>query len=104
LEHHILLIEDDPAVAGVIQEALAGASDSPFIIEWVRQLSDGIERLRKEVITAVLLDLFLPDSQGINTFVKLSLAVPYVPILVLGGLDDEDIAKEAVDRGAQIIS
>jgi len=84
----------------VIQEALAGASASPFIIKWVRQLSDGLERLRKEVITAVLLDLFLPDSQGVNTFVKLSLAVPYVPILVLGGLGDEDIAKEAVERGA----
>jgi PAS domain-containing protein len=100
MEHNVLLIEDDPAVARVILEALAGASDSAFIIEWVRQLSDGLERLKKEVITAVLLDLFLPDSQGINTFVILSLAVPYIPILVLGGLGDEDIAKEAVDRGA----
>jgi diguanylate cyclase (GGDEF)-like protein/PAS domain S-box-containing protein len=100
MEHVVLLIEDDPAVAGVIQEALAGASDGPFIIEWVRQLSDGLERLKKEVITAVFLDLFLPDSQGINTFDRLSLAVPYVPILVLGSLGDEDLAKEAVERGA----
>jgi len=45
-------------------------------------------------MTAVLLDLFLPDSQGIDTFVKLSLAVPYVPILVLGGLGDEKIARK----------
>ena len=100
MEHHVLLIEDDPNVARVIQDALVGASASPFIIQWVRQLSDGLERLRKEVITAVLLDLFLPDSQGINSFVELSLAVPYVPILVLAGLGDEDIAKEAVECGA----
>jgi len=100
MEHNVLLIEDDPAVAGVIEAALAGASDSPFIIEWVRQLSDGLDRLKKEVITAVLLDLFLPDSAGIDSFDKLSLAVPYVPILVLGEMGDEDVAKEAVERGA----
>jgi diguanylate cyclase (GGDEF)-like protein/PAS domain S-box-containing protein len=100
MEHNILLIDDDPVVARAIQEALVGASDGPFIIQWVRQLSEGLERLEKEVITAVLLDLFLPDSQGIYTFVKLYLAVPYVPILVLAGLGDEGIALEAVDRGA----
>ena len=99
--HNVLLIEDDPAVAGEIQNALAGPSDSSFIVEWVRGLSDGLERLSKGGIAAVLLDLFLPDSQGINTFSTLSLAAPGVPVLVLGGLGDEDIAKEAVERGAQ---
>jgi len=101
MDHNVLLIEDDPAVARVIQEALADASDDPFIVEWVRQLSDGLERLSKGGMAAVLLDLFLPDSKGINTFGVLSLAAPGVPILVLGGLGDEDIAKEAVNRGAQ---
>jgi diguanylate cyclase (GGDEF)-like protein/PAS domain S-box-containing protein len=99
--HNVLLIEDDPAVAGVIQTALADASDSPFIIEWVRRLSDGLERMSRGGIAAVLLDLFLPDSQGINTFGTLSLAAPGVPIVVLVGLSDEDTAKEAVKRGAQ---
>jgi diguanylate cyclase (GGDEF)-like protein/PAS domain S-box-containing protein len=101
MDHNVLLIEDDPAVARVIQAALADASDGPFIVEWVRRLSNGLERLSEGGIAAVLLDLFLPDSQGINTFGKLSLASPCVPILVLGGLGDEDIAKEAVNRGAQ---
>ena len=100
MEHHVLLIESDPAVASVVQAALADAQDGPFIIEWVRRLSDGLDGPQKEGITAVLLDLFLPDSQGIDTFVKLSRAVPYVPILVLSGLDDEDIAKQTVNRGA----
>jgi diguanylate cyclase (GGDEF)-like protein/PAS domain S-box-containing protein len=101
MDHNVLLIEDDPAVAKVIHEALADPSDGPFIVEWVRRLSDGLDRLSKGGIAAVLLDLFLPDSQGINTFGKLSLAAPGVPILVLGGLGDEDIAKEAVNHGAQ---
>jgi diguanylate cyclase (GGDEF)-like protein/PAS domain S-box-containing protein len=101
MNHNVLLIEDDPAVARACQEALADASDGPFIVEWARRLSDGLERLSKGGIAAVLLDLFLPDSQGINTFGMLSLAAPCVPILVLGGLGDEDIAKEAVNRGAQ---
>ena len=101
MDHKVLLIEDDPAVAGVIQEALADLSDSPFIVEWVRRLSDGLERVSRGGIAAVLLDLFLPDSQGINTFGTLSLAAPSVPVLVLVGLSDEDTAKEAVNRGAQ---
>ena len=101
MDHNVLLIEDDPAVARVIQAALADASDGPFIVEWVRRLSNGLERLSEGGIAAVLLDLFLPDSQGIKTFGTLSLAAPAVPVLVLGGLGDEDIAKEAVKRGAQ---
>ncbi len=101
MNHNVLLIEDDPAVARMIQEALADAGEGPFIVECVRRLSEGLERVSKGGIAAVLLDLFLPDSQGINTFGTLSLAAPCVPILVLGGLGDEDIAKEAVNRGAQ---
>jgi diguanylate cyclase (GGDEF)-like protein/PAS domain S-box-containing protein len=100
MEHHVLLIESDPAVASVVQEALAGARESPYIVEWVRQLADGLESLKKEMKTAVFLDLFLPDSQGIDTFLKLSLAEPYVPILVLGDLGEEESAREAVNRGA----
>jgi diguanylate cyclase (GGDEF)-like protein/PAS domain S-box-containing protein len=100
MKHAILLVGDDPAVARVIQEALDGASDGPFIIERVRHLSNGLELLKTKVITAVFLDLFLPDSQGISTFIKLSLAVSHVPILVIAGLEDEEIAKEAVHAGA----
>ena len=53
------------------------------------------------MISAVLVDLFLPDSQGIETFDRLFLAAPNIPILVLSASSDEDIAKVAVQRGAQ---
>jgi diguanylate cyclase (GGDEF)-like protein/PAS domain S-box-containing protein len=97
----LLLIEGDPADAKVIQAALADARYGPFDVESVRQLSDGYERLGKEGIGAVLVDLFLPDSQGIETFDRLMLAAPHVPILVLSGPGDEDIAIQALQRGAQ---
>ncbi|HLQ27201.1 MAG TPA: EAL domain-containing protein [Acidiferrobacterales bacterium] len=101
MDDNVLLIEADHTDAKLIQAALAGARDGPFDIEWVKHLSDGLERLSKREIRVVLLNLFLPDSQGIETFDKLFLAAPDVPILVLSGLDQEDLAKQAVQRGAQ---
>jgi diguanylate cyclase (GGDEF)-like protein/PAS domain S-box-containing protein len=70
-------------------------------VEWVRQLSRGLDRLSKKGIAAVLLDLSLPDSEGVPTFDKLFAASPDVPILILAGNTSEGLAKEAVSRGAQ---
>jgi CheY-like chemotaxis protein len=64
----ILLIENDPAAADEIRAALAGAGSGSFDVEWVRQLSEGLARLGKRGIDAVLLELSLPDSHGIETF------------------------------------
>jgi diguanylate cyclase (GGDEF)-like protein/PAS domain S-box-containing protein len=97
----ILLIENDPAAATRIRTALATTGCGSFDVEWVRQLSDGLARLDKKGIAAVLLKLSLPDSRGIETFDKLFRASPDVPILILGGDVDEALAKEAVGRGAQ---
>lgn len=99
--HRILLIEDNPADAKVIREALADARGCRFDVESARQLSEGLERLSQEGIEAVLLDLSLPESQDIETFNKLLLAAPYVPIVVLGSSNDGNFAMQAVDRGAQ---
>ncbi|MHB8503679.1 MAG: putative bifunctional diguanylate cyclase/phosphodiesterase [Candidatus Acidiferrales bacterium] len=96
----ILLIENDPAAADKIRAALAAGGSGSFDVEWVRQLSEGLERLSKRGIDAVLLELSLPDSRGIETFDKLFAAVPDIPILVLGN-GNEALAKEAVGRGAQ---
>src|SRR5690242_2949519 len=82
----VLLIELEPAIARVIQQALAETADGEVAVQWVMRLSDGLEQLKKASQTVVLLDLFLPDSQGIDTFVKLSIAVPSVPILILSEL------------------
>lgn len=97
----VLLIGEDAADADLIKEALADARGGLFDFEWVRPLSDGLDRLAKGDIKVVLLDLFLPDNQGIDTFDKLFLAAPHVPILILSDLDHEDIASQAVRQGAQ---
>jgi len=96
----ILLIESDPVAANEIRTALAAAGDGSFNVEWVRQLSEGLERLSKKGIAAVLLALSLPDSQGIETFDKVFVAAPDIPILILGGNVNEALAKQAVGRGA----
>jgi diguanylate cyclase (GGDEF)-like protein/PAS domain S-box-containing protein len=97
----ILLIEDDPAVAGKIHVALGGEESGSFDLQWTRRLSEGLARLAAGTVDAVLLDLSLPDSQGIETFDKLFLAAPDIPILILGEHLNEVLAKEAVGRGAQ---
>jgi diguanylate cyclase (GGDEF)-like protein/PAS domain S-box-containing protein len=96
----ILLIESDPDAAARIRAALAAVGTGSFDVEWVRQLSAGIERLHQGGIDAVLLELSLPDSHGIETFDKLFAAAPEVPILILGN-GNEALAKQAVSHGAQ---
>jgi diguanylate cyclase (GGDEF)-like protein/PAS domain S-box-containing protein len=97
----ILLIESDAAAASKIVATLAAAGGDSFNIECVRQLSEGLERLGKRGVAAVLLALSLPDSEGIETFDKLFIAAPDVPILILGGNHQEALAKQAVAGGAQ---
>jgi len=100
-DNNVLLIEDNPADAKLIREALTDKRFGPFQIEWVKNLTDGLERLTKGGIEAVLADLLLPDSQGIATLDRLTLAAPRVPILVITGLDEVGIASQVVHHGAQ---
>ena len=97
----VLLISDAAADARLIRKALAEQTDNEWRLERVRRLSDGVNRLRKEGIAAVLLDLFLPDSQGIKTFEALFEATPMVPILLLASHENEEIAWQATRRSAQ---
>src|ERR1700686_3871005 len=97
----ILLMESDPVATNAIRAALAAPGIGSFDVECVRQLFEGLERLSKRGIAAVLLALSLPDSQGIETFDKVFTAAPDVPILILGGNVPEALVKEAVGRGAQ---
>jgi diguanylate cyclase (GGDEF)-like protein/PAS domain S-box-containing protein len=97
----VLLISNDDSDARLIRKALAETTDNEWHLEQVRRLSDGVNRLRKEEIGAVLLDLFLPDSQGIKTFEALFEAALLVPILVLTDRENEASARQATRRGAQ---
>jgi diguanylate cyclase (GGDEF)-like protein/PAS domain S-box-containing protein len=70
-------------------------------MEWVTELSRGIERLREGGVGAAVLDLNLPDSKGVETFDRLFQAVPELPILILSGADTEGEARQAVQHGAE---
>jgi diguanylate cyclase (GGDEF)-like protein/PAS domain S-box-containing protein len=104
---NVLLIEDDPAAAVTIRQALTHLSEGTFHVEWVRSCSEAVEQLSlrgqqgADGIAAVLTDLFLPDSRGIETFDRLFHAIPQIPILILSASQDEELAKLAVQRGAQ---
>ncbi len=98
---NVLLIEDNPGDARLIQETLAEADTTHFELTHMNCISAGMERLAEGGIDIVLLDLSLPDSQGLETFVKIHSQASDVPIVVLSGLYDETIAVKAVHRGAQ---
>jgi diguanylate cyclase (GGDEF)-like protein/PAS domain S-box-containing protein len=101
MTNRILIISDCLSDVHALRAALCRARDGPFDIETVTLLSAGIERLGKDDIDAILVDLSLPDSQGIDTFDQLFAAARHTPILTLSSEDAESVAVEAVQRGAQ---
>ncbi len=97
----ILLIEDNPGDARLIELMVAEAGAGLFVLESVQRLSEGVGRLARGGIGLILLDLSLPDSQGLQTFAQLHARAPRLPILVLSGLNDTTLAVQAVHEGAQ---
>ena len=97
----VLLIEDNPIHARLIQNLLEESTASVFDLISADRLSTGIERLDSGKIDVVLLDLVLPDSQEINTLEQVRAAAPEVPIVILTSLDDVTLAAKAVEEGAQ---
>jgi sigma-B regulation protein RsbU (phosphoserine phosphatase) len=97
----VLLIEDNPGDARLIQLMLEEAGDGLFHIETVERLDSALDRLRGGGIGLVLSDLTLPDSRGLETFARLHAQARQVPIIVLSGLTDTTLAVQAVHEGAQ---
>lgn len=97
----VLLIEDGEADTFLVRELLGEEMDFKFTLDAARKLAEGIEELDSGSFDIVLLDLSLPDSQGLDTFVQLYERFPNVPIVILTGLDDESLAASAVSKGAQ---
>src|SRR3984893_1136753 len=94
----LLLIDNDAAHVDVFMDALLHATDGPFHGECVKTLAEGIRRLRGKEFWAIFLNLSLPDSQGVETFDKLALAVPGVPTLIIAGASEVGIALEGMRR------
>jgi diguanylate cyclase (GGDEF)-like protein len=99
--YEVLLIEDNPGDARLLQEMLAEDPAAPFRLTCADRLSRALEVLSSQKIELLLLDLSLPDSHGLETFAKVYAHSPKVPIIVLTGNDDTALALAAVKAGAQ---
>jgi len=96
----IMLVEDNPGDALILNEMLKEIYDDQFKLVHFKRLDEGLEHI-KEDFDIMLLDLNLPDSHGIVTFNSMNNHAPELPIIILTGLNDEDLAINIVSEGAQ---
>ena len=97
----VLLIEDTLGEVELIRDMLGRASSAAFEIEHVQRLAEAWRHLERRGQDVVLLDLNLPDSDGLSGFEKLHKAVPWLPVIILTNVKDEEVAARAVRFGAQ---
>ncbi|UCH98234.1 MAG: PAS domain S-box protein [Candidatus Aminicenantes bacterium] len=100
---HILLVEDNPDDALIIREMLSETVSTQYQVQWVDQVSRGKQQLEENIagVDLVLLDLFLPDSRGMDTLLNFKTFTPRIPIVVLTGLDNKEMGRCAIKEGAQ---
>ncbi len=97
----VLLIEDNPVHVRLIQALLADSNAPSFQLDSAESLQQGLQRMDAGGIDLVLLDLTLPDSQDLETFIRVRAHAPTVPIVIVTGVDDITLAAKAVEAGAQ---
>jgi len=98
---NILLIEDNLVEAELIQELFSQVKANQFTLTHAQRLSQGIKKLMELTFDIILLDLSLPDSQGLNTVIQVKSQAPTTPIVVLTSLNDQKMAIQVVREGAQ---
>ncbi len=97
----VFLIEDDAEDVQILREMLSKEKSLEFVVEQAANLESGLLRLSGVRPDLLLLDLNLPDSQGLDTFVRARAQFPSLPVIILTGMSDETFALEALRQGAQ---
>lgn len=97
----ILLIEDDLEFAGILKIRLSREKDPALEITLCSSLEESLTSLETKTYDLILLDLMLPDSSGIETFEKIKTLARHIPVVILSGIDNDEIAINAVRRGAE---
>lgn len=97
----VLLVEDNPGYAALIRRWLTQLGTRGFAVDGVQMVEEARLRLAAGGVDVVLLDLTLPDSQGLETVTRMRAAAPDVPIVVLTGLDEDEYGPRALQAGAE---
>lgn len=97
----VLAIEHNPQEMALLREALARSTHSPFLVEHADRLAASLSCLAAREFDAILLDLDLPDSHGLNTLACVQAKAPELPIVILADSNAEPLAMLAVQNGAQ---
>lgn len=98
---HVLLIEDSPTDAQLFQHVFFRAAVGEWTLVHAERLSEAIAYCQTQSFDVALLDLRLPDSDGLDTICQFHQAVPDIPIIILTVFDDEELALQAMAKGAQ---
>jgi len=101
MANRVLIITGDADDAKSLEKVLGNAPEGLFTVERATQLSTGLARLRAGGVDAVIADLSLADSQGIDTFDQLFAAAPHTPLVTISAADDEALTTTSVQHGAQ---
>jgi len=97
----VLLSEDSPDYAALVQQWLSLRAEIAFVLNWTDTLQAGLNRLKLGGVDVILLDLGLPDSSGLETFTRTRLQASGVPMILLSGDDSQQLALQLVQDGAQ---
>jgi Flp pilus assembly CpaE family ATPase len=97
----VLLIEDSPEYAELVQTWLSPSGEIAFTLNWTDSLAAGLERLRQGGVDLILLDPGLPDSDGLETFLRIRTQAPGVPVIILSAGDSESLALQMIQKGAE---
>ncbi len=97
----ILHFEDNPADAILVREILSEVTNIICTVHNVDRMEEGLQQLSGKNYDLILLDLKLPDSSGFATFATVKNAADHVPVIIMSGLADENLAVKAVQEGAQ---
>lgn len=95
----VLYVEDEESIVGLMKDFLSRAKYTHFKVTHVTTLQEGLDYVCDEDFDVVLLDMMLPNSQGIDTFKRFNKECPEIPVVIISGFDD--VGCEAVQQGAQ---
>ena len=98
---NLLLLEDDPDDFYLMKESLLMNEDANITILHAERLSKALDVAGKSAIDIAVLDLNLPDSIGLDTFISFHQRYPSIPVIIMSGVNDVDLAVSAVQKGAR---